>query len=413
MKSFLKSFFYFFTDRQAQKNGQKNGKIPRRKNDPIELQRQQLWLEEQERQHRLQYRQEEESRLSKYFSLSNSLLGFVVVITCLAILKLTASFSIPVMVGLLLFTILFPHAERLHENWGLSYGLSCLVVLILFHMVAFLLLLVISMASFNSVLQALPDYQVKLQNLLNSILQMLAQRGLDISQLASWSLLEKSFSSASSILVAISSNISSLLSSSFTIFLILLFLLLEGKRFFSTIERSFNVDQSQSIIKIYRNSVEQISFYILLKTIISLITGTIVGIGLWLLGMDFPIVWGLLAFIFNFIPSIGSILHTLLVGLFSLLQFSNKLHFVLIVVLFLLTVQFFIGNYLEPKIQGSRLRLSPVFILLFLYIWGYIWGITGMLLAVPILSVIKIICQNIPKFEVLANFIENTDFKRK
>ena len=184
-------------------------------------------------------------------------------------------------------------------------------------------------------------------------------------------------------------------------------MLLEGKAFFSTIERSFTKERGQSIIKIYRSSVEQISFYLLLKVGISLLTSTVIGAGLSILQVDFPIVWAILSFVLNFVPSIGSIFHTVIVSLFSLLQFNHNLYIPLIVVLFLGLVQFFIGNYLEPRIQGSRLQLSPIFILLFLYVWGYIWGIVGMVLAVPILSVIKIICQNTPKLQTLAYFLEN------
>ncbi|WGK70186.1 AI-2E family transporter [Candidatus Haliotispira prima] len=374
-----------------------------------ELQRK-LQQREQEHEYWLQMRREQSKLLSR-LSLNNSLLAFIVIIICLGILKITASFSIPMVLGLFLFMMLFPHVERLHNQWSVPYGLSCVIVLALFYLVSSLLLLLISMASFTSLAENLPAYQAKWKTLSEMISQQIDQYGIDLSRLIDPNLIGKSLGSIGSLLGTVSEGLSGLFSSSFIIFLVLLFLLLEGKSFFHTIERCFEPEKSRSLIDIYRSSVQQIGFYLLLKTMISLLTGAVIGVGLWLLGVDFPMVWGILAFALNFIPSIGSIFHTGLVTLFSLLQFSDNLPFVLLVLLFLLAIQFVIGNYLEPMVQGNRLRLSPVFILLSLYVWGYIWGITGMLLSVPILSVVKTICQNVPWLHTFAYILENTGYR--
>ena len=354
--------------------------------------------------------QREQSQLLRHLGLTNSLLAFLVLILCLTLLKLTASFSIPIVLGILIFMMLFPWVERLN-HWGLPYGLSCTVVLIAFHLMILSLLLLLSMASFNSLLQALPSYYIRLQSLLHTISQMADQRGIDISRYINWDSLSKGFDTASSILLSMSGSISSFLSSGLTLgltaFLVLLFMLLEGRAFLATIERCFAPHRSQAIISAYRHSVEQISSYLLLKTVVSLLTGSLIGLGLWLLGVDFPMVWGILGFILNFIPNIGSLLHTVLVMLFALLQFSDDLPHLLAIILLLGGVQFCMGNFVEPRLQGDRLRLSPVFILISLYIWAYIWGIAGMLLAVPLLSIIKIICQNVAPLRTLAYFLEN------
>ncbi|MEM9424146.1 MAG: AI-2E family transporter [Spirochaetota bacterium] len=403
MKNFI-SYFYPFK-RLSGREAKKDRSIKAMKQSVMEESNSAREKHEQKNWDQFQQKQ---SKLLRHFGLNNSLLGFIVIILCLTLLKLTASFSIPIIVGLLIFAMLFPHVERLHEKGNIPYTLSCVIVLIVFHLIVFLLLILISQASFNSLLGALPVYQAKLQTLLESILQMVSNKGLDVSQFVNWDLLGKGLSSASGVLTSLSGGISGFFSSLFTIFLITLFMLLEGKYFFNTIERSFSLQQSSSIIHVYHSSVEQISSYLQLKTFISFLTGAIISTGLWFMGVDFPLVWGILAFALNFIPSIGSIIHTLLVGLFSVLQFNNQLYSAVVVILFLLGVQFLIGNFLEPKVQGNRLRLSPVFILLSLYIWSYIWGIPGMLLSVPILSVIKIICKNLPNFQTWAYFLENS-----
>ncbi len=362
----------------------------------------------QEVQAQMQKQQLHRSQLIKQVRWNNSLLGFIVIIISLGVLKLTSYFSIPIFIGLLLFTILFPQVERIYQKWHLPYTLSCLIVLVVFYALVFLLLLLSSMASFSSLLNIMPTiYQAKLQSFIQNMVQMAARLGMDISQLSGWDLMSQSITYARSILANLYNNISASISASFTMFLVLLFMLLEGKAFFNTIERRFSSKQSEAIQRIYRRSVEQISYYLLLKSFISLLTGLLIGIGLWAIGVDFPIVWGILAFGLNFIPSIGSIIHTLLVGLFSVLQFSHNLYLSMITVIYLLLVQFCIGNYLEPKILGDHLRLSTVFILLSLYIWSYIWGITGMLLSVPILSIIKIICENTPRLKTLSYFLAN------
>lgn len=343
----------------------------------------------------------------KNLKLTGSLLAFICVVLVFALLRITAQTSIPIFLGFVFFAVLFPQAERLHRVFAIPYTLSCILVVSGFLLITLAFLYAVSISSFLSIAQSIPKYQEQLRELTQSTLQLVQNSGikLEASQISNF--VNNSAGRLGSILVSISSNVQLFLSQFLITLLMLLFLMLEGKRFFQTIQSVFSEARSRSIISIYRASVEQTSRYLLFKSLISLLTGSVITFGLWLFGVDFPVLWGLLATMLNFIPSIGSILHTLIVVSFSVLQFSHDLYFVIFIFLFLLCVQFLIGNYIEPKIFGRELKLSPVFILLSLFLWSYIWGITGMLIAVPILSVLKIFCQTIPSLRTFARFLEN------
>jgi predicted PurR-regulated permease PerM len=127
---------------------------------------------------------------------------------------------------------------------------------------------------------------------------------------------------------------------------------------------------------------------------------------LLLFGVDYPIFWGIVAFLLNFIPYLGSWVAVALPVLLSLVQFESPWRAV-ILLLILLSIQNAIGYAIEPSIAGSRLNLSPLVIILSLAFWGTLWGIVGMILAVPLVVVIKSILENIPETRPLATMLSN------
>lgn len=149
---------------------------------------------------------------------------------------------------------------------------------------------------------------------------------------------------------------------------------------------------------VYGTIDSEIRRYIGLKTVLSLITGVSVWIVLKLFGLKLAIVFGLLTFILNFIPNIGSIISTCLPLPIAAIQFQDRPVMMVLVVLIPGAIQMTIGNIVEPKIMGQGLKLHPIVILLALSFWGLIWGITGMFLAVPITAAIRII---LVQFETL------------
>ncbi len=157
---------------------------------------------------------------------------------------------------------------------------------------------------------------------------------------------------------------------------------------------------------------ESISSYMGIKTIISLVTGILAGLISWMFGLRFALFWGFLAFILNFIPSIGSFAATALPAFMAFVQFDSA-GMVIGLVLLLGASQFIIGSVLDPMIMGSRLSLNTVTVIFGLIFWGYIWGIPGMLLSVPLMVMVRLILERSEDLSILARIMGNPGKKNR
>lgn len=155
-------------------------------------------------------------------------------------------------------------------------------------------------------------------------------------------------------------------------------------------EKQETVNKLEETIRIIP---EQIQRYIVTKIIINALTGAAVGITFWAIGLDYPEVWGILTFLLNFVPTLGSTVALLLPTIFSLAQAGSP-GFAALTALIMAAWQTLAFNVIEPLVFGRRMNLNPVVILLAVLFWGYIWGIPGMLLAVPITAIAKLIMAN-------------------
>lgn len=149
---------------------------------------------------------------------------------------------------------------------------------------------------------------------------------------------------------------------------------------------------------------EKISKYIATKMLTSFSTAVLIGVIFLIFGVDLALLFALLTFVFNFIPSVGSIIATLLPVPVLLLQFGLNIKFILVLGL-CGVVQFLIGNVIEPKIMGESMDLHPITILLFLIFWGMVWGIPGMFLAVPITAILKIVLSKMESTKGLSDLL--------
>ena len=145
--------------------------------------------------------------------------------------------------------------------------------------------------------------------------------------------------------------------------------------------------------------MNQVARYLSVKFFISLATGILVTVGLSLLRVDFPVVWGVVSFILNFIPNIGSVAAGVGVGIFALVQFWPEPGPIAGSLAIMVGVNMVLGNVLEPKVQGDNLGLSPFVILVSMLAWGWLWGFAGLVLAVPMTVIVKIVCENVPVLE--------------
>jgi AI-2 transport protein TqsA len=144
--------------------------------------------------------------------------------------------------------------------------------------------------------------------------------------------------------------------------------------------------------------------YMGLKALISLATGVSIWILLALIGVDFPGTWGLLAFFLNFIPAIGSIIAAVPAVLWALVQLG--LSSASLTALAYLVVNIIIGNFLDPRIIGKKLGLSPLVVIISLIFWGWVLGPIGMLLSVPLTMIAKIALATSEETRWLAVMLE-------
>jgi predicted PurR-regulated permease PerM len=186
------------------------------------------------------------------------------------------------------------------------------------------------------------------------------------------------------------------------VILFVLFMLMEKQLFMPKVLHAFNDSNGPMVAMLGERISRQVSTYLLLKAVISFLTGLMFYLTALIAGMDVPMLYGVLAFVFNFIPSIGSIIVTALTVVMALIQFAPHWGLVIFVAVMTISTQMILGNIIDPKLQGGQLNLSPLAILISLSIWGYIWGIVGMFIAVPLTSCAEILCANIKRLRPIA-----------
>jgi len=200
-------------------------------------------------------------------------------------------------------------------------------------------------------------------------------------------------------------------SSAILIILFVVFLLLEASFFKEKLTAAFE-NRIEKINRMGIDIMSQVTRYLTAKFLISLANGIIFAIGFSLVGLEFAIVWGVFQFLLNFIPTLGSIVAGVIISLFALIQFWPEPGPLFIVIAIILGVNL-LCNIFDPKIVGDHVGISPLIILVSLSIWGYIWGFAGMVLAVPMTVIIKIVCENIPIMEPVSILIGSRKFVKK
>jgi predicted PurR-regulated permease PerM len=181
-------------------------------------------------------------------------------------------------------------------------------------------------------------------------------------------------------------GLGALFTNGFVVILTVVFMLLESQHFVKKIEY---MDGHKETMKHINEIFSQIKSYMVIKALISLLTGFVVWLGLSIVGTDYAFLWGVLAFLLNFIPNIGSIIAAVPAVLITLVQLGGLSAFV-VAVLYLM-VNIIIGSILEPKIMGRGLGLSTLVVFLSLIFWGWLLGMVGMLLSIPLTIMAKIV----------------------
>jgi predicted PurR-regulated permease PerM len=157
-------------------------------------------------------------------------------------------------------------------------------------------------------------------------------------------------------------------------------------------------------VMIARQTEEQISVFMVMSTLIGLGVGTVTGIACAVVGLPSPVLWGVVAWLLNYIPYIGAFFTMALLGLAGLLTFDSVSQ-ALILPAFFFVVNLLEGNLITPMVMGRSLRMNTVAVFVGLMFWWYIWGIAGAIMAVPMLAAIKIMCDHIEPLAPVGEFL--------
>jgi len=305
--------------------------------------------------------------------------GLVVLV---AGLKLAASLLVPLVLAAFLALVCMHPIAKL-KGWGLPSALAITLVVLLLILVLLGVTVLVggSAAQFS---QAIPGYQKSLEGIVHGVLGRLEHFGLDLDETRA----DMAFDSER-ILKLISNVVGGLLgalSNFFLILLVMVFILVDAEDFPAKLRLALG--SAEADLERFRAIKRSVNTYLAVKTWVSFLTGLSIGLFAWIIGLDFPFLWGFVAFIFNFIPNIGSLLAAVPAVLLGLLQ--GGWEFALLVAAGFLVANQVFGNVLEPRLLGRKMGLSVLTVFLSLLVWNWIWGPVGMLLSVPLTMVVKI-----------------------
>lgn len=259
-----------------------------------------------------------------------------------------------------------------------------LLLVIVVVMLGGLVVLTLIGTSVNDFTNDLPVYQEKLRAQTLTLFDWLEKIGVKLSKEI---LLEhfnpgKIMQSAASMLA----TAGGVLTNSFLILLTVIFILFEAAGMPNKLRAA--LPDAESSLDSFERFITGVRQYLAIKTLVSLGTGAIVTIGLLLLGLDYAPLWGMIAFLLNYVPNIGSIIAAVPAVLLALVQLG-PIYSLLVAALYLVT-NIIMGNAVEPRLMGQKLGLSALVIFISLVFWGWVLGPVGMLLSVPLTMVVKI-----------------------
>jgi len=304
--------------------------------------------------------------------------AFVVVVSGL---KLASALVVPFLLAVFIAMIVSPLLEWLKER-QIPSSIAIVLVILLIFSIGLVLAAVIGSA-LESFRQDIPIYSAKLSAMSEGVQQWLSLRGVDIDA-QQW---QSSFD-PSAVMKLVGSTLASfgnMMTNSVMILLTVIFILAENMTFGDKLRLARGTASSQEWLTKFSASVHS---YLAIKAAISAVTGLLIFIWLTMIGVDYAALWGLVAFLLNFVPTVGSFIAAVPAVLLALVQLSIG-HAGLTLAGFVV-VNFLMGSAIEPRWMGRGLNLSPLVVFVSLVLWGWVLGPVGMLLSIPLTIMIKI-----------------------
>lgn len=308
-------------------------------------------------------------------------------------LRAAGPIILPFLVAVFLAIISLPFMSWLQRN-GAPRTLAVICTIMVVIALLACLVYVVS-RSVNEFTAAAPRYRERLQEFAVAALDWIERRGIRTAEWRSPAVVNPG--ALIDLVGGTLSAVAAVLSNIFLVLLTLIFILFEAAGFSRKLGAAFGARYDHVKVAV---TMRQVQHYLAIKTLISLANGVAVGLWVAFMGLGVPLLWGLIAFIFNYVPNIGSVLAAIPPILIALIQFGPGR--AAIVALGYIAIDVVVANLTEPHLMGRRLGLSTLVVFLSLIFWGWVWGPFGMLLSVPLTMTIKIALENTEDFRWLA-----------
>ncbi|WP_280540263.1 AI-2E family transporter [Chromohalobacter sp. 11-W] len=318
-----------------------------------------------------------------------------------------ADLLIPILLSLFIAVICTSPVHWLHER-GLGMRLSVLATLLILGVLMTLLGALLG-NSFTTFMDALPKLQDQLQEHYLTVLRWLAGQGISIDPKGVSELFDAS--RATDWVPVFLGSVGNLLSQSVVIMLLVIFMLFETLDFRNKVSQAL-LNPAPSL-KRFTEFSRNLKRYLAIKTVISLVTGVLVWGTCMVIGVDFALLWGTLAFCLNYIPNIGSALAAVPAVLLTLAMPEGGPFKAMLLAGAYLAINFLMGNIIEPRVMGRTMGLSTLVAFLSLVVWGWIFGPVGMLLSVPLTMTLKIALDSHPETRWLAKLLSPSERARR
>ncbi|MBN1945832.1 MAG: AI-2E family transporter [Bradymonadales bacterium] len=328
------------------------------------------------------------------------LLGVLVAIALAGAMKATGSIFIPLVISIFLcylINFITSALARLRLPEILTIPIIGAVLLGLF-----LVLELVVVNTISDISEQAPLYQRRLENLVEGFLERLGPHSTVFTEV-DW--IGRLFEASSSLSVSLFGSVVNFVSKTVLVILYTAFILAGRKAMTNRVIKAFSEARAQEIQDTLTKINVAVQRYVVTKILVSLATGILVSVVLLAFGVDFALFWGLLTFLLNFIPTVGSIIATLFPVLVALLQFDSPWT-ALWVLICIMVVQQVLGSVIDPILQGRRLNLSPIVILFALVFFGWLWGFWGMVLSIPLTAMIKISMDHTRSLKPIAIMLE-------
>ncbi len=329
---------------------------------------------------------------------TSAIITLAAIVVIVAGMKAASALIVPFLIATFLALITVRPMLWLQENRVPTVLAALLIVLTIMATLTVVGVVVgRSLAAFTA---ALPGYQAQLQGLIDGLVRIVAQYT-DSEQSVEriGDLINPGW--AMGLAATLLNAVRDIMTNTLLIVFTMIFILLEASSFPTKITAAFG-DTADSLDRA-RRFLDDLGRYLGIKTLVSIVTGLLVWLLTWWLGLDFPKLWGMLAFLLNYIPTLGSIIAAVPAVLLAVVQLGVGEATATAIGFMAVNIAF--GNFIEPRLMGYGVGISPLIIFVGLIFWGWVFGPVGMLLSVPLSMTLKLALENDERTRWVAVFI--------